>query len=302
MDLKQLTYFITIAEEKSYLRAAKRLNISQPALSAAIKKLEQEVGKPLFCSFGRERELTDEGTSLFLHAKELLELYQRTLDDIRRPQKQLRGKIRFGLPPLMGACFFGDILSGFSKECPGIQISIVEEGAKCVDQLIEKGDLDIALSLHTRRNSLFEQRHFTLQRNMVLVHKDHWLAARESLTIADLRKERFAIFNENFVLHDRIMDACYNAGFSPEIVLLTNQWDFMVKFVEINQGITILPKPVCDNSVKGNIVAIPLTDSMKDWDIIVIWNKQRYFNKVCETFCRYMIEHSPADDPSVQMP
>ena len=54
--------------------------------------------------------------------------------------------------------------------------------------------------------------------------------------------------------------------------------------------------------MKGNIVAIPLTDSMKDWDIIVIWNKQRYFNKVCETFCRYMIEHSPADDPSVQMP
>lgn len=296
MDIKQLSYFIAVAQEESFSRAAEKLAVSQPTLSMAVKKLEDELGAKLFFSFGRKQNLTDEGLRLKEGAEKLLELYQETLEQVTASSQTASGVITLGLSPLFGACFFGDLIPNFSKAYPNIKINMIEDGANKIDQCIERGEVDIGVTLKTERTSSFASCHFSTQRNVVLLHKSHPLAGEASLTVSQLREESFAIFNQDFILNRQIMSACHAAGFRPQIALLSSQWDFMVEVVSRNRAVSILPKPVLDKHPDPNVVCIPLTDSMKYWDVVLAWNKHRYLSKSCKLFLDYVQKILPGDD------
>lgn len=147
MDIKQLYYFTAVAQAGSYSKAAESLAVSQPTLSVTVKKLEEELGVQLFYAFNREQHLTDEGLRLWTKAKQILDLYQETLDDMKTTNKNSSGKFTLGLSPLFGACFFGDLIPNFSMEYPNIEIKMIEDGAYRIDQRIERGEVDIAVTL-----------------------------------------------------------------------------------------------------------------------------------------------------------
>lgn len=232
MDIKQISYFLAVAREKSFSKAAENLTVSQPTLSVAVKKLEEELGVQLFYSFNREQRLTDEGLRLMKGAKQIMEAYQQTVEGVQVMDRNTEGSFTLGLSPLFGACFFGDLLPGFSAAYPNIHIEIVEDGANRIDEKVVRGEVDLGVTLNTDQlTAAVEKRHFTTQRNVALLHESHPLANRESITVADLRDESFAIFNHNFILHRQIMTACHAAGFRPKFALLTSQWDFMVELV-----------------------------------------------------------------------
>lgn len=125
MDIKQLYYFTAVAQAGSYSKAAESLAVSQPTLSVTVKKLEEELGVQLFYAFNREQHLTDEGLRLWTKAKQILDLYQETLDDMKTTNKNSSGKFTLGLSPLFGACFFGDLIPNFSMEYPNIEIKMI---------------------------------------------------------------------------------------------------------------------------------------------------------------------------------
>ena len=120
---------------------------------------------------------------------------------------------------------------------------MIEDGAYRIDQRIERGEVDIAVTLNSKRLSSFAYCHFSTQRNVALLHKSHPLAKEPSVTVSQLRDDSFAIFNQDFILHEQIVDACHAAGFRPKFALLSSQWDFMVELVSKNHAVSILPKP-----------------------------------------------------------
>lgn len=296
MDIKQLSYFMAIVQEESFSRAAEKLGVSQSTLSMAIKKIEEELCVQLFYSFNRKQLLTDEGVRLKNGADRILEAYQETLENVTSFNETSSGIVKLGLSPLFGACFFGNILPSFSEAYPNIRINMIEDGTKKIDELVERGEVDIAVTLRADRPPTFVCCHFSTQRNVVLLHKSHPLASAKTLSVADLREESFAIFNQDFILHHQIIEACREAGFRPRTVLLSSQWDFLVEIVSCNRGISILPKPVLDKHPDPNVVCIPLTDSMKYWDIVLEWNRQKYMNKACRTFLQYVQKNLPPDE------
>ena len=184
MDIKQLYYFTAVAQAGSYSKAAESLAVSQPTLSVTVKKLEEELGVQLFYAFNREQHLTDEGLRLWTKAKQILDLYQETLDDMKTTNKNSSGKFTLGLSPLFGACFFGDLIPNFSMEYPNIEIKMIEDGAYRIDQRIERGEVDIAVTLNSKRLSSFAYCHFSTQRNVALLHKSHPLAKEPSVTVS----------------------------------------------------------------------------------------------------------------------
>ena len=173
---------------------------------------------------------------------------------------------------------------------------MIEDGAYKIDERIANGQVDLAVTLKTDRLSTFSNCHFTTQRNVVLLHKSHPMAGEKSLTVAQLREEPFAIFSQDFILHRQIVSACHSAGFRPKFALLSSQWDFMVELVAKNHAVSILPKPVLDKHPDPNVVCIPLTDSMKYWDIALAWNKDRCMPNACRLFLGFVREHLPPDD------
>lgn len=296
MDIKQISYFMAVAQEGSFSRAAEKLEVSQPTLSMAVKKLEEELGAELFYSFNRRQNLTDEGLRLKEGAAKLLEVYQETIENVKLSDYVGSGAVTLGLSPLFGACFFGDLIPSFSAAYPNIKINMLEDGANKIDELVEKGEVDLAVTLNTERMASFASCHFSTQRNVALLHKKHPLANAKSITVADLKEDSFAIFNQDFILNRQIMSACHAAGFRPKIALLSSQWDFMVELVSRNRAVSILPKPVLDKHPDPNVVCVPLMDSMKYWDIVLAWNKQKYMSKSCRLFLDYVKENLPPDD------
>ena len=296
MDIKQISYFMAVAQEGSFSRAAEKLEVSQPTLSTAVKKLEEELGAELFYSFNRRQNLTDEGLRLKEGAAKLLEVYQETIENVKLSDYVGSGAVTLGLSPLFGACFFGDLIPSFSAAYPNIKINMIEDGANKIDELVEKGEVDLAVTLNTERTASFASCHFSTQRNVALLHKKHPLANAKSITVADLKEDSFAIFNQDFILNRQIMSACHAAGFRPKIALLSSQWDFMVELVSRNRAVSILPKPVLDKHPDPNVVCVPLMDSMKYWDIVLAWNKQKYMSKSCRLFLDYVKENLPPDD------
>ena len=296
MDIKQISYFMAVAQEGSFSRAAEKLEVSQPTLSMAVKKLEEELGAELFYSFNRRQNLTDEGLRLTEGAAKLLEVYQETIENVKLSDYVGSGAVTLGLSPLFGACFFGDLIPSFSAAYPNIKINMLEDGANKIDELVEKGEVDLAVTLNTERTASFASCHFSTQRNVALLHKKHPLANAKSITVADLKEDSFAIFNQDFILNRQIMSACHAAGFRPKIALLSSQWDFMVELVSRNRAVSILPKPVLDKHPDPNVVCVPLMDSMKYWDIVLAWNKQKYMSKSCRLFLDYVKENLPPDD------
>ena len=296
MDIKQISYFMAVAQEGSFSRAAEKLEVSQPTLSMAVKKLEEELGAELFYSFNRRQNLTDEGLRLKEGAAKLLEVYQETIENVKLSDYVGSGAVTLGLSPLFGACFFGDLIPSFSAAHPNIKINMLEDGANKIDELVEKGEVDLAVTLNTERMASFASCHFSTQRNVALLHKKHPLANAKSITVADLKEDSFAIFNQDFILNRQIMSACHAAGFRPKIALLSSQWDFMVELVSRNRAVSILPKPVLDKHPDPNVVCVPLMDSMKYWDIVLAWNKQKYMSKSCRLFLDYVKENLPPDD------
>lgn len=296
MDIKQISYFMAVAQEGSFSRAAEKLEVSQPTLSMAVKKLEEELGAELFYSFNRRQNLTDEGLRLKEGAAKLLEVYQETIENVKLSDYVGSGAVTLGLSPLFGACFFGDLIPSFSAAYPNIKINMLEDGANKIDELVEKGEVDLAVTLNTERTASFASCHFSTQRNVALLHKKHPLANAKSITVADLKEDSFAIFNQDFILNRQIMSACHAAGFRPKIALLSSQWDFMVELVSRNRAVSILPKPVLDKHPDPNVVCVSLMDSMKYWDIVLAWNKQKYMSKSCRLFLDYVKENLPPDD------
>ena len=296
MDIKQISYFMAVAQEGSFSRAAEKLEVSQPTLSMAVKKLEEELGAELFYSFNRRQNLTDEGLRLKEGAAKLLEVYQETIENVKLSDYVGSGAVTLGLSPLFGACFFGDLIPSFSAAYPNIKINMLEDGANKIDELVEKGEVDLAVTLNTERMASFASCHFSTQRNVALLHKKHPLANAKSITVADLKEDSFAIFNQDFILNRQIMSACHAAGFRPKIALLSSQWDFMVELVSRNRAVSILPKPVLDKHPDPNVVCVPLMDSMKYWDIVLAWNKQKYMSNSCRLFLDYVKENLPPDD------
>lgn len=149
MDIKQLTYFMAVAQAGSFSQAAEHLGISQPALSISVKNLEEELGVKLLYAFGRRQMLTDEGRRLLEGAQQLMDVYQKTVEDVRRTDRNSSGAFSLGLPPLMGACFFGDLIPEFNRAYPNIRVHMIEEGAHRLDQMLQAGELDLALTLNT---------------------------------------------------------------------------------------------------------------------------------------------------------
>ncbi|MCI6055710.1 LysR substrate-binding domain-containing protein [Dysosmobacter sp.] len=296
MEMRQLKYFMAVAKAESYSAAAAELAVAQPTLSIAVRNLEQELGVQLFYTFGRRQRLTDEGQRLLEGAQRMMEEYRRTVEEVQNTGDTAAGTLTVGLPPLLGTCYFAALIPEFARKYPNVRIQVVEQGSYVIDQMIVDGELDIALTLNTEQVEQFESLPFTCQRVGVIVNRNNPLSERASLSFADLKGQRFAIFNQDFALHWQTVRACRNAGFAPQIVLLSSQWDFLVEVAAQNRAITILPKPIYDKYPVTAVRWVPLSDGPRVWDVRVARNKKRYMSNACKAFLRHIEDRRPPDD------
>lgn len=147
MDIRVLRYFLAVAKEQSFTKGAEQLHITQPTLSRQLAALEEELGTPLFIRSGRNITLTDEGVLLKRRALEIIDLEERTIDEIRGTEELIDGTITIGCGEFAAVETLAQICRSYKEKYPLVQIAIHTATADTIYEMMSKGLVDIGLFL-----------------------------------------------------------------------------------------------------------------------------------------------------------
>jgi DNA-binding transcriptional LysR family regulator len=278
MDIRDLKHFMEVADQKNFTKASSAIHLSQPALSKAVKRLEEELKVELFDRSARKLELTDAGKIVYNQGMKVFS----TLNDLTTLLDDLMnlptGEIKIGIPPLIGTLFFPFIAKEFHKHYPNISLELVEHGAKEITASVEEGKVDLGIIVLPADEKKFMIYPFIQEEFVLYTNTNHHLAHRESVSLNELHEEKFILFSKSFALHDRIIQECRNAGFDPTISYKSSQWDLIIELVAAELGITILPKSIFNKLNHTNVKTIPLVDPAPMWEVGIITKKEGYIS------------------------
>lgn len=277
MDIRQLEYFLEIAKQLNFTKAASVLLVSQPSLSKTIKSMEDELGVPLFYRSAKQLELTDAGKALLVNAKTVIEAFNNLTSELNDVVNLKKGEVRIGIPPIIGAAFFSTIISQFIETYPQIEVTLTEVGSKKIKDGVEEGILDIGLicNLPIQKGS-FETIKLLRDPLMLIAHEEHRLADKSTVSFTDIDSEPLIQYRHDFSLHDSIMEECARNDIYPHIVCESSQRDFMIEMVEAKLGIALLPSQICETITNNKIVTIPFEQPTINLELGMIWKKNKY--------------------------
>lgn len=276
MKLLYLNYFCTVAELQSVSKAAKLLYVSQPTITYAIKELESEFQIKLFTRKRHGLSLTKEGTQFLRASIELLD-HARAVEAKMHAIARNSSEINLGIPPMMSITFFPSINQYLHKRAPEISIRLYEAGANEICNKLSQGILDAGIVPKQFVNTdLFECLDLKRERYVCCVGKNHRLAGRRSVSIADLKDEPFVVLTPEYANYTFTTKVFEEHGFVPHIPLITTEFASVIDRVE-NAGFVSFVFRAYATRYQDRIVGIPLDiePSYTDQIISMVWSKQR---------------------------
>ncbi|MEH6940898.1 LysR family transcriptional regulator [Bacillus sp. JJ722] len=290
MDFRELKYFAQVAKDRNFTLAAKKLHISQPALSKSIKNLERELDVQLLDRSDKEIKLTEIGQNFLLKSEELLNMFEALKGSLYDTSKLNKGNVIVGLPPVIGSSIFVNVLTSFREVYPDITLTIMENGAKMVEHNLHNGTIDVGVVIAPVDMDMYDYISIMEDENVLVVNKKHALAFKDCVRFEDLKDEIFLMLDKTFMLHHHILERCHSAGFRPKIYFESSQWDFVLELVAQNHGITILPKPILNRVENDSISIIPISDPPLKWEVGFLLNKDQYVTHVTKTFINHTLK------------
>ncbi|MCS7315363.1 MAG: LysR family transcriptional regulator [Bryobacterales bacterium] len=241
MDLRQLRYFLAVAQAGSFSRAAEQEGVSQPALSEQIRKLERGLGVPLFERLARGVRLTPAGERLLDHARVVL----REMASARRAIESLRtevgGRLAVGAIPTVLPYLVAPRIEEFRRRYPEVRLRLVEDVTARLLEGLRSGDLDlIVVSLPLREPDLICAE---LLREPLLaaLPADHPLASERELDPRALRNERWLLLRDGHCFRNEVLALCRRALRDPGSLFETDQFTSIIALVAAGFGVSILP-------------------------------------------------------------
>lgn len=289
MELRQLEYFQMASHLKNITRAAERLNVSQPNITVAIKKLEAELGIQLFDRSQKQLSLTPEGT-VFLNRIELaLHNIQDAVSEVNDYKQLQKGTIKIGIPAMIGSYFFPKVFSSFQRHYSHLNMYLYEEGSLKILEKLERDEIDFGIAIISNVSPRLEVLPIARSQIVACVPTDHPLAAKGSMSIMDMEDLDLIMLKEGSTLRQTILQDLKSANITPNIILESNQTDTIKGLVENSVGVAYL----LDFIVKDepNLRALPL-EQPKFVDIGLAWKRDRYISKAAQafiSFCQYTL-------------
>ena len=244
MELRTLRYFVAVAEERHFHRAAERLHIAQPPLSQQIKRLEQELDAQLFVRTTRSVELTDAGRVLLDEARRVLAAADRAASAVRHAASGELGTVRIGFVASAALGLVPRVLLAVQQRWPRLDLQLVEATTEEQLRALHHDQLDLGIAREVQEQLPdLVVRTLLKERLVVAMHESHALAQRSELALADLRDEAFIVLPRTRAsrLLDHIVGLCAAAGFRPVIAHEALQFPTILGLAAANTGIAIVP-------------------------------------------------------------
>ncbi len=260
MELMQLEMFVAMVEESSFQKAAERLFRTQPALSMAIRKLEQEIGSPLFDRSVRNSYiLTDTGTVLYEYARRMLNLRDETLDALKQLHTLQTGRIRIGANESTSLYLLPQLILQFRQQYPSIKIEVVRGLSARLPHELTQRSIDFAILSFLPEERELHAMEILRDELQLIVSPQHDLAGRERVQIHELGGESFIAHNMKSPARDKVVETFRQCQTPLNITIELTTIETIKRFVLMNLGIGFVPQMCVRGEVeRGELVIVPV--------------------------------------------
>ena len=281
MELRHLRYFITVAEELNFSKAALKLYTAQPSLSQQIKDLEEDVGVRLLNRTKRKVELTDEGAVFLEQARLTLAQADKAVAMARQVSQAKQQMLRIGFVPVAEMKIFPYVLPNLRLQNSDLKIELLSLNNNEQMKALKKGDIDIAFTRHNFTSEEIESTFVLREPLMFILPKDHPLAKYDRIPVKALNGIDFIIpsSEQSYTLHHTILNFAKEYGIEFNIVQTADNILFNINSIGMGLGCTILPAYITPLSMDHSVVR-PLNVELPQIDLYVSHRKDNTSNAV----------------------
>ncbi|HEX3789779.1 MAG TPA: LysR family transcriptional regulator [Pseudonocardiaceae bacterium] len=269
MELRQLEYFVTVAEECHFTRAAARLHVAQSGLSASIRSLERELGAPLFVRSTRQVQLTTAGRALLVEARRALSATNAARDAVAAVQGLLRGSLAIGSLQCLSVLHLPAVLAGFVDQHPGLDIRLRHGGSTELVDSVRTGRLDLAfVSRPARPLDDVLVTPLAAEPLVLACPLTHPLAERSSVDLTELAAERFVDFPTDWGSREAADTALAGAGVDRRVAAEVTDVHSLLDLVAFGLGVALVPLSFSVKTDQARFIG--LSQQVPAWEVAAV--------------------------------
>ncbi|PGK31683.1 LysR family transcriptional regulator [Priestia megaterium] len=284
MDIKQLIYFLTIAEEGNISKAADRLHMAQPPLSQQLKLLEEELGVILFERNTRRMQITDAGQLLQNRAQQIIDLMEKTSKELNDLKEGSQGLLSIGTISSAGETLVPIMVQNFHKVYPGVDFRIKESSTFEILELVKRGVVEIGIIRTPFNLETFD--YISLpEEPMMAAALDSLVNTNKTFLNLDELKGKPLLFHNRYA--NNIEEACKKSGFEPKVKCRIDDTRTMLNWAGDGMGIALIPRDMMALIPDSNLHFIEIKEETLATKIIVIWKKNHYLSTIARHFLEF---------------
>ena len=239
MDLRKLEIFVAVAGAGSFSAAAEQIPMAQPAVSIAIRKLEEELQLTLFDRSVRRIQLTAEGERLLQQAQAILQQVEALQASAGSLQQLLQGELSIACPSMLATYFLPDLLSGFLSQYPGLSASVTQAGTEEIEALLLRDEIEVGVTTADATTQELELVPLVNEQMVVCVAEDHPWARRRYLNVKDLHRTPMVVYESGYFIRAQLDALCRQHQIQPELRIQSNFLPLLVRMVKQGVGVTV---------------------------------------------------------------
>ena len=257
MDIREIRYFVEVAKEKNITRAAKNLYLSQPALSRALKKVEDEYNVKLFSTMDRRTVLTEKGQEVFELSLELLAKYNSIIDVLQRDEKIPRGQISLSMPLINSQTQFMQMFLEFFEKYPGIRLNVYEKGDIETEEAVFEGEVDIGVVMKTSSRGRFDELVILKSEVAVLANEEKPYADKGFIHPVDLKDDVLFLQSDDYAFFNEVSTMFRKDNVTPNIGFTSARRELLVSLAQRCKGTVIMPLMILQTEAVEQMRMIP---------------------------------------------
>jgi LysR family transcriptional regulator, hydrogen peroxide-inducible genes activator len=295
LKLKDLRYLVAVADQRHFGRAAARCFVSQPTLSAQLKKLEDSLGVQLIERAPNNVCLTEAGEAIVARARRILEASDEMVTLARSQRDPLAGRLRVALLPTIGPYLLPRVAPAMRKALPRLELRLYEYQTAAMLAKLHAGEIDVGiLALPVEVDGL-ESRELYREAFMVALPEHHPLAARERVRLADLKGEQLLLLEEGHCLRDQALEVCSRVGVTDQQDFRATSLETLRQMVATGAGVTLLPELAGRGAYRNarGVALRPFARPAPERHIGALWRKSSARRAAIDALCELIREHAP---------
>lgn len=274
MTLNELRFIVAVAQERNFRRAAERSFISQPALSLAIQKLEEELGLKIFERGRNDVTLTPVGTAIVEQAQRVLEEAECIREIAAQGRNQLTAPLHIGVIHSVGPYLLPDLIPALKKVAPHMALEVEENITTALESLLRNGKLDVIIIALPFGDASILTRPLYDEPFEVVVNNDHRWSARRSIKAPELADEKVLLLNSGHCFSNQVAEACSDLNRRGAEIQKGTSLETIRNMVASGHGITVLPASANSTRYRSRLLSvIPFAKPVPSRRIALAWRK-----------------------------